>query len=154
MVESAMDRAQLLQAFADAYERVIAAAREAERRGMPRASDGWGPREIVAHLAGWEVMATTRLPAIAAGLAPLEYDDPAQQTIMDDAINATIVAMIGEQSLEAVCDILRRAYERGAAFLRTLDGSLFQPGMYIYERTKGVIEHCEEHIQALGDAEN
>lgn len=146
MAESEVDRAQVLREFSDAYERVIAAATEAARRGMTGGVDRWGPREVVAHLAGWEVMATVRLPAIAAGLAPLEFDDPAQLAVLDDAINATIATMIGAQSLEEVCGILRRAYQRDIAFLETLDDAQFQPGKYIYERTKDVREHCKEHM--------
>jgi hypothetical protein len=151
MTESVMDRAQLMRAFTDAYEQFIATATAAAQRGVTGDGDRWGPREVVAHLAGWEVMATVRLPAIAAGLAPLEFDDPAQLAVMDDAINATIVTMIGAQSLEAVCGILRQAYQRDIAFLETLNEAHFRPGMYIYERTKGVIEHCAEHLEAIKD---
>ena len=108
-----------------------------------------GPREVVAHLAGWEVMAMVRIPAIVVGMSPFEYADEAQQSIMDDAINAMIVAMVGEQSLDMVCDILRWVYQRDIEILRTLDERFFQPSEYVYERTKGVIEHCEEHSQEL-----
>lgn len=149
MSEEAMSKEQLLQEFAAAYEQFIAAATEAEQRGVTRQGDTWGPREIVAHLAGWEVMATVRLPRIAAGLAPLEFSDETQQAVMNDAINATIVAMIGEQPLEAVCGLLRRAYQRDAEILRTLENARFQPGEYVYERTKGIIEHCQEHLEAF-----
>jgi hypothetical protein len=69
--------------------------------------------------------------------------------VMSDAINATIVTMIGDQSLEAVCGILRQAYQRDVAILRGLDEKFFQPGEYVYERTRGVIEHCQEHSEAF-----
>lgn len=36
-------------------------------------------------------------------------------------------------------------YEFAAAYERH-----FQPGEYVYERTAGVIEHCDEHIEKLG----
>jgi hypothetical protein len=144
-----MAREQLLQAFADAYERLIATAVAAAQRGVTRQGDTWGPREIVAHLAGWEVMATVRIPHIAAGMPPLEEADESRQSVMTDAINATIVTMAGEQPLGALCALLREAYHRDLAILRTLDGANFQPGAYVFERTQGVIEHCEEHAQAL-----
>jgi hypothetical protein len=48
-----MSKEQLIQGFADAFEQVIGAAIEAERRGVTRQGDRWGPREIVAHMAGW-----------------------------------------------------------------------------------------------------
>ena len=144
-----MSKEQLLQELADAYERFIETAKEAAQRGVTRKGDTWGPREIVAHLAGWEVIATVRVPHIAAGMAPFEEADDARQDVMDDAINATIVTMIGDQPLDTVCDILRRAYKSDIEMLRKLDEKFFQPGEYVYERTKRVIEHCQEHAQGL-----
>ncbi|MBO0789724.1 MAG: hypothetical protein J2P36_02090 [Ktedonobacteraceae bacterium] len=144
-----MVKEQLLQELTEAHEQLIVAATEASQRGFTRKGDEWGPREIVAHMAGWEAMATVRIPKIAAGMPPFEYADEAQQDVMDDAINATIVAMIGDQSLGAVCGILRQAYQRDIEMLTGLDKRFFQPGEYVYERTKAAIEHCQEHTQAL-----
>jgi len=142
-----MSKDQLLQEFAAAYERLIEAAVLAARRGVARQGDAWGPREVVAHLAGWEVMATVRIPRIVAGMPPAEFTDPTQQTVMNDAINATIVTMAGDQPLETLCGMLRRAYRRTVEILGPLDERFFQPGEYVYERTRGVIEHCHEHMQ-------
>ncbi len=153
MSGDAMPKEQLLQALADAYESLVAAATAAERRGVTRGPDGWGPREIVAHLAGWEVMATVRVPRIAAGLAPMELADEAQQTVMDDAINAAFVALAENQPVEVLCAILRRAYRRDIEILETLDGRFFRPGEYVYERTQGIVEHCHEHAQQLGSGQ-
>lgn len=144
----ALSKAQLLQDLADAYEQLIATATTVAQYGS-RQSATWGPREIVAHLAGWEVMATVRVPAVVAGMAPLEFDDEAQQAVMNDAINATIVTMAGDQSLDAICAILRQAYQRDIANLKPLDDRFFRPGEYVYERTVSVIEHCHEHGQEL-----
>ncbi len=144
-----MSKEQLLQELAEAFEQLIAAATSAAQRGVTRKGDTWGPREIVAHLAGWEVMATVRVPKIAAGLPPLEFANKTQQTVMNDAINATIVTMIGEQPLSTVCGLLRQAYQHDIEMLRKLDETFFQPGEYVYERTKNVIEHCQEHSQEL-----
>jgi len=144
-----MSKEQLLQEMVDAYEKVIQTATEAARRGVTYVRDGWGPRQIVAHLAGWEVMATVRIPAIVAGMPPLEFADRTQQTVMNDAINATIAAMIGDQPLAAIGDILRHAYQRDLEILRKLDDRFFQPGQYVYERTKAVVWHCQEHMEEL-----
>ncbi len=144
-----MSKEQLLQEFADAYEQLIETATEAAQRGVTRKGDTWGPREIVAHVAGWEVMATVRIPHIVAGMPPLEETDEARQDVMNDAINTTIVTMIGEQSLETVCGILRQAYRHDVEILKKLDDTFFQPGEYVYERTKSAIEHCQEHGQEL-----
>jgi hypothetical protein len=147
--EQIMSKEQLLQGLAEAFEQLIAAATEAEEHGLTDEGDTWGPREIVAHLAGWEVMATVRVPHIVAGMPPLEFSDEAREAVMADAINATIVTMIGDQSLESVCGILRQAYRRDIEMLRGLDEHFFQPCEYVYERTKGVIEHCQEHMEQL-----
>ncbi len=144
-----MSKEQLLRELADAFEQLIAAATAAAQHGLTRKGNDWGPREIIAHMAGWEVIATVRIPRIVAGMPLFEYEDETQQTVMDDAINATIVAMIGDQPLVTVCDILRRAYQSDIEMLRKLDDRFFQPGEYVYERTNSVIEHCQEHIEAL-----
>ena len=68
---------------------------------------------------------------------------------MNDAINAAMVTLIGEQPLETLCDMLRQAYQRNIELLRTQDDRYFQSGDYVYERTKAVIDHCQEHIQQL-----
>ena len=144
-----MVKEQLLQELAEAYEKLIGTATEAAQRGVTRQGDTWGPREIVAHLAGWEVMATVRIPHIAAGMPPLEEADETRQAVMNDAINATIVTMVGDQPLETVCGMLRQAYRSDVEIVRKLDDTFFQSGEYVYERTKAAIEHCQEHMQVL-----
>ena len=144
-----MSKELLLQEFVQAYEHLMETASLAAQRGVTQGRDGWGSREIVAHLAGWEVMASVRIPRIVAGMPPAEFADPIQQTVMNDAINAAIITLIGEQPLETLCGMLRRAYQRNIELLRSLDDTFYQPGEYVYERTKAVIEHCHEHMQQL-----
>jgi DinB superfamily len=144
-----MSKGQLIQEFAQAYEQLIETVSLAAQCGVTRRRDGWGLREIVGHLAGWEVMASVRIPRIVAGMPPAEFTDPTQQTVMNDAINAAMVTLIGEQPLEILCGMLRQAYQRNIELLRTLEDTFFQPGEYVYERTKAVIEHCQEHMQQL-----
>ncbi len=144
-----MSKEQLLQEFAKAYEQLIGTASLAAQRGVTRQGDTWGPREIVAHMAGWEVMATVRIPRIVAGMPPAEFADETQQTVMNDAINAAMITLIGEQPLDTLCGMLRQAYQRDVEMLKKLDDTFFQPGEYVYERTKDVIEHCQEHLQGL-----
>ncbi len=144
-----MSKDQLLQEFAAAYEQLIETAFLAAQRGVTRRRDTWGPREIVGHLAGWEIMASVRIPRIVAGMPPAEFADKTQQMVMNDAINAAMVTLIGEQPLETLCGLLRQTYQRNVEMLRQLDDTFFQPGEYVYERTKAVIEHCQEHMQQL-----
>ncbi|HEX9036889.1 MAG TPA: GNAT family N-acetyltransferase, partial [Ktedonobacterales bacterium] len=143
-----MTKDELLRQFAAEYERLIAVAALASQRGVTREGELWGPREVVAHLAGWEVMANVRIPAIVAGIPPAEFANPRQDTMMNNAINTAFVAMAGEQSLEMLSATLRRAYLRSADILRDVDERLFQPDEYVYERTLGAIWHCREHIDA------
>lgn len=149
MADTAMSKQQLLQALADAHERLIAAALEASQRGVA-GENGFGPREIVAHLAGWETMAQYRVPPVAAGMAPLEFADDTQNEVMNEAINAAFVALVGDQPLDTMCGILRRAYQGDVEMLGKLDERFFQPGEYVYERSISAIDHCQEHIEALG----
>jgi len=144
-----MSKEQLLQEFAEAYEQLVETTSLAAQRGVTRQGDAWGPREIVAHLAGWEVMATVRIPRIVAGMPPAEFADATQQTVMNDAINAAMVTLMGDQPLSTLCGMLRQAYQQNVELLRKLDDTFFQSGEYVYERTKDVIEHCQEHMQGL-----
>lgn len=149
MAEQDMSKEQLLREFADAYEHLMKAATDAAGQDTTSAGHGWGPRAIIAHLAGWEIMATVRIPAIVGGMAPMEFADPAQNTVTNDAINAAFVTLAGEQPLDALCGMLRQAYQQNVAYLRTLDERFFQPGEYVYARTEGVIWHCREHGEML-----
>jgi len=144
-----MSKEQLLQEFAVAYEQLIETVSFAAQCGLTQWQDTWGPREIVGHLAGWEVMASVRIPRVVAGMPPAEFADQTQQTVMNDAINAAFVTLIGEQSLDTLCGLLRQAYQGNVELLKSLEDAFFQPGEYVYERTRGVIEHCQEHIEGL-----
>lgn len=141
-----MVQEQLLQEAIDAFERLIATAQDTARRGLTRQADTLGPREVVAHLAGWEVLAHARFSQIAVGKPPFEFHETPH---IADAINAMIITMIGEQSLETLCGLLHQAYRQNIEVLRTLDERFFRSGEYVYERTKSVIEHCQEHIEGL-----
>src|SRR5947199_3846865 len=130
--EKAIAKEQLLQRFAEAYEQLIEAASLAAQRGVTQKRDTWGPRAIVAHLAGWEVMASVRIPRIVAGMPPAEFADKTQQTVMNDAINAALITLMGEQPLETLFGMLRQAYQRNIELLRKLEDTFFQPGEYVY----------------------
>jgi hypothetical protein len=80
-------------------------------------------------------------------MPPAEFADPTQSRVMNDAINATIVTMVGDQPLETLCSMLRQAYGRTLEILSQVDQGHFQPGEYVNERTQAVIEHCHEHIE-------
>ena len=141
---------ELIPTVAQAFEQLIEVAQEAAEHGVTRLTDSWGPREIVAHLAGWEMIATVHIPKIVASMPPLFiYPDKTQQETLNEALNTMMVTLVGEQPLSILCDMLRRAYQRDIEMLEKLDESLFQPGQYVHGRTKAVIDHCQEHVEGL-----
>jgi uncharacterized protein involved in tolerance to divalent cations len=144
-----ISKERLLHDLIAAYERLLSAATEVQQRFISRQRDGWGPREILAHVAGWEAMAVSRIPRVIAGMPPITYASEEQHAAMDEAINATVATMIGEQSFEAICTIFRKTYQADAQIIRELDEAHVHPGSYVYERTQAAIAHCDEHIHAL-----
>ena len=61
-----MSKEQLLRELADAFEKLIGTATEAAQHSLTREGNEWGPCEIVAHMAGWEVIT----PGVFPGLLP------------------------------------------------------------------------------------
>jgi hypothetical protein len=149
MEEHLMTKEHLLQAFAQAYEKLITTVSLSEQRGVNRTPGSWGPREIVAHLIGWEVMASVCNPRTLADMPPAEFTDPTQATAMNDAINAACITLVGEQSRAPLCAMLRQAYQRNVEMLRSLEDRFFQPDAYVHRWTQAVIEHCQEHVEQL-----
>ena len=143
-----MSKELLLQEFAQAYEHLIETASLVAQRGVTQGRrllttrDRGPPGRLGSH-------GKRAYSRIVAGMPPAEFTDPTQQRVMNDAINAAMVTLIGEQPLETLCDMLRQAYQRNIELLRTLDDRYFQSGDYVYERTKAVIDHCQEHMQQL-----
>ena len=131
---------QLLCAFGEAHERLINAAAAAATRGVSREGD-LGPREVLAHIVGWEAEATERIPLLVAGSPALTYDD--------HAFNAAVLTVLGDQPFEVVRDMLRRTHQRLAQMLSTLEDTAFVPGNSVYERVKAQIRHSDEHAQQL-----
>lgn len=136
-----LSKGQLIHAFDQAHESLLLAAKGAVQRGENIPEGGWGPREVLAHIAGWGEEAIYRLPTVAQGTPPLKYDD--------EAFNFAIITMIGDQSFEQIYAILQRTHERFVQMLQALDEGIFIPGNPVYERVKAVIEHHVEHTRYL-----
>ncbi len=141
-----MAKEQLLQELVNSHERLIASATTAHERGVTRDGEKWGPREVVAHIAGWEANAIRRVPNALAGAPFTKYDQ--------EAFNNVVITLVGDQSFEKVRDILRQTYQRDVEMLRKLDDSAFVPGNYAYDRTKAAISHNHEHAQELDDCDD
>src|SRR5690348_15313661 len=95
------ERERLLQAMDEAHNRLIAAALNAVERGM---KGPWGPREILAHVVGWEALVIARLPRLLAGGEPLPFDV--------DATNIAMITLIGDQPIEVFCSMLPQVHQR------------------------------------------
>ncbi|HYU76121.1 MAG TPA: DinB family protein [Ktedonobacteraceae bacterium] len=132
---------EMIIAFDEAYERLIAAANAAVERGVLVREGEWGPREVLAHIAGWGVEATERLPRVLAGAPALVYDD--------NAFNAAIITMLGDQSYVQVRNLLQQTHQHFVHMLHAQDESVFTPGNPVYERVKAVIQHHLQHVEEL-----
>ncbi len=145
-----MSKEHMLPMLAEAFEELITVAEEAAAGGVSSQAEEWGPREVVAHLAGWEAIASVHVPQVAAGMPPLfAYADPTQQRVLNEALNAAMVTLVADQPLPTLYGLLRQAYQRDLAMLRQLDEAFFHPGHYVSARTKAAIEHCHEHSEKL-----
>ena len=131
---------QILQALNEADEKLIIAATAVAQRGIIRKGE-WGPREVLAHIVGWEAEATARIPALIAGEPPLVYDD--------DAFNAAMLTELGEQSFEHVRNNLRQTHQRLVNLLMKQEERIFTPGHNVRRRVKAMTEHSLEHAHAL-----
>lgn len=132
---------QLLEALNEAHEQLIVAAVDANKR--VRVQEGeWGPREVLAHIMGWEAEAAARIPLLAAGQPPVKYSD--------ETFNAAIITAIGNQSFEEICQLLRQAHQRLLGVLTHVDEALFVSGHPVQTRVEAIIHHNLEHAHALG----
>jgi hypothetical protein len=142
------EKERIIQAFDEAYEKLIISANAAEKSGKFLKCQ-WGPREILAHIAGWAAQATVQIPQVIAGIPDVTYHNDVQHAAVDDAANAAFIALIGDQSFEEVRHIANQTHQRFAAMLGTQSDSIFVPGNYVYERMKRVIDHHLQHAQEL-----
>jgi hypothetical protein len=135
------DKMQLLGAFNQAHEQLIATAIQAHQHREASASV-WGPREILAHIMGWEAAAIPYTAYLLAGNPPAETDD--------DSFNAAIITAIGNQSFEDICELLRQTHQRLIAVLSELDETDFAP--LHSRRVEAMTHHCLEHAYALRES--
>ena len=131
---------QMLHAFAEAHDELLASIMNEVKRGA--SSEGhWGPREILAHIAAWEAEALERIPLLAAG-AP-------EKTYHTDEFNAAAIAATGELSFQQVERRLRQTHQRLVSLFETLEESAFTPEGYVYEWIVALTSHSLEHAREL-----
>ncbi|GCE19447.1 divalent-cation tolerance protein CutA [Dictyobacter kobayashii] len=146
---SADRKEQIIREFDNVYEQLVRAATAAAKRGVEIQNGEWGPREILAHIAGWAAQATTQLPQVIKGLPPIAYASKAQHAGLDEAANDEFIALIGNQAFEDVLNIAHKTHLDFVSMLRTQDKNNFVPNHYVYDRMKRVIEHHLQHAQEL-----
>jgi len=141
--ETDVSKDELLGAFAEAHDDLLIAADVAVTHGDPHGDDGdgWGVREVLAHIVGWEVEATQRLPQLMAGAPARDYSA--------DAFNVAAVAAYEGQPLHEVRDSLERAYACLLNLLDGLDEAAFAPGGVAEEWVSALTRHSHEHARAL-----
>ena len=139
----------LIRAFDAAYDELLAAAVAAVERESVLQEGEWGPREVLIHSAGWAAEATVRIPQVIAGSPPVVYADDAQHDAIDDAFNAAVIVIAGNQSFDQVFAIMQQTHQRFVHMLQAQDESIFVPGNYVYERVLAVILHHLQHAQEL-----
>ena len=140
---------QLLQAFDDAYEKLITAATKTAEPSTQVQSNQWGPREILAHIVGWAAQATDLLPQIIAGLPPQTYASDLQHAAIDEAFNTAFITILGDRSFEQVLALAHQTHQKFVQMLKAQGESAFVPGSSAYERMKRVIDHHLQHAQEL-----
>jgi len=131
----------MLGALAKAHDDLLIAADAAVTRGDQHDDGGWGVRETLAHIGGWEVEATQRIPQLLAGAPTRDYDA--------DTFNVDAVAVHEGQSLHEVRDSLERAYARLVNLLDGLDEAAFTPGGGAWEWVGALTRHAHEHAREL-----
>jgi hypothetical protein len=149
--KGASSKEQLIRTFDAAHERLLVAATAAFERGVDIQEGKWGPREVLAHIAGWAVEATVSISQVIEGLPPVVYVNEAQHSARDDAFNAAIITMIGSQSFNQVSVILQQTHQRFVHMLQAQDECIFVPGNYVYERIQAVIRHHLQHARELDE---
>ena len=86
---------------------------------------------MIAHIVGWNVEATERLPRVIAGKPPLKYDD--------EAFNVAIITMLGDQSFDVVLEMLQQTHQRYVQMLKEQDNKVFVSNHPVYKRIRAVI---------------
>lgn len=138
-----VSKEELLGALSEAHDDLLIAADVAVTLGDTR-HHGWGVREVLAHIAGWEAEATRRLPVLIAGEPAQEYDV--------DAFNAAVVAAYEERTLHQVRDSLEDAHSSLITLLDGLDGAVFAPDGAVHEWVTALARHSREHARELRGA--
>jgi hypothetical protein len=149
-LDQVLTKEQIIEAFDNAYNRLINLTITTQKtNSSTNSTNGWGPREILAHIAGWASQATTFMPQVIAGIPPQTFYNENQHTAIDDTFNVSFITLIGNQSFEQILNIANQTHQDFKDMLLAQHENIFVPGNYLYERLKRVILHYLDHAQEL-----
>ena len=149
-LDQVLTKEQIIEAFDNAYNRLINHTITTQKtNSSTNSTNGWGPREILAHIAGWASQATTFMPQVIAGIPPQTFYNENQHTAIDDTFNVSFITLIGNQSFEQILNIANQTHQDFKDMLLAQHENIFVPGNYLYERLKRVILHYLDHAQEL-----
>ncbi len=114
---------ELIAGLAEVRERILATASSLSARQQDQIFLGsWSPRDLLAHLAGWDDTNLRAVKEILAGKLPSFYahHDPDWATY-----NARLVAEYGRQDFEELLALLRETHGRLLGFLEDLPAGEF-----------------------------
>jgi hypothetical protein len=80
--------------------------------------DAWAPRDVVAHLIGWNRYTITGCEQIRNGETPFYFSDPGEDF---SKINATLVQAYASQDKQEILDELAASLQELTQYLRSLD---------------------------------
>ncbi len=126
------------------YNRLFALidAYPVSKRELSGACGIWSPKQVLAHLSGWIVLANKRYDDFAAG-------DPRNLYYDVDPVNARSVAERAHRSWDETVTELKTRITAFIQRARALPGTMPAQDVRFQEWQDGLREDCAEHIEQL-----
>ncbi|MFH1186427.1 MAG: DinB family protein [Chloroflexota bacterium] len=142
-----MSKSSQLQQFDAAYESFVALLGSLSPEQFLRHDGGWAPRDIVAHLIGWNRNIRTGCEQILSGSAPFYHADGPNDY---RTINAEFVAHYSSTDREALLRELAESRRSLKAFLEGVDEQdwSLDSGPQHYRGGPATVGRCVESITA------
>jgi hypothetical protein len=141
-------RDEILETLNARFDELVAAVEDLSEEEMTRPwYDGWGVREILAHIAGWHWEMTGAFERMARGERPVpegvDYSDA-------DAFNARFAEQAQGMDPGEVLEDLKASKEAFVAAARRLPEERFEEGKTAYRILFNTgIDHYAEHLPAI-----
>ncbi len=148
-----MDKQSVIQLVEDGFRALVAAVDGLDEAAMSRRFYGeWNAKDILAHIAGWQVLMTAAMERMARGERPtpegVDYSDA-------DAWNARFAAAMKPQSAGTIVAALRQSHANFVRAARAIPEDRYGEGKTINRLLEGSGSgHYQEHLPALKDLRN